>query len=169
MPAGTRASSASSPPVPTVTCSELDERLREWTLGTPGLREWLTAQRGLEPCTAEALRTARTAEDWLGFELYVIAAMHNPSGAYTETLCGVLDERRDDLNSEDIVDAMFRIADPASLPCLRRAASWVPDWDEHGQLARKAVWALDRIGTPDAEQAIRELEAHGLPFKVAEA
>jgi hypothetical protein len=93
----------------------------------------------------------------------------HPSGASTETLCAVLDERRDDINSEDVVDALFDVADPASVPSLRRAVTWVPDWDEFGQLARKAVWALDRIGTPEAIAAIREEVTDDAPFKVVEA
>jgi HEAT repeat protein len=33
---------------------------------------------------------------------------------------------------------------------------WDPPWDEFGQLARKAVWALAAIGTPDAMAVVRE-------------
>lgn len=52
---------------------------------------------------------------------------------------------------------------------LRRAVTWIPDWDEYGQMARKAVYALDRIGTPEATAAIREEVTDDLPFKVVEA
>jgi HEAT repeat protein len=55
------------------------------------------------------------------------------------------------------------------VPCLRRAVTFVPEWDDDGQLARKAVWALDRIGTPEALDAIREEVTDDLPFKVVEA
>ncbi len=47
--------------------------------------------------------------------------------------------------------------------------TWVPDWDEYGQLARRAVYALQRIGTPEARAAIRETVTDDLPFKVIEA
>jgi hypothetical protein len=33
---------------------------------------------------------------------------------------------------------------------------WDPPWDEFGQLARKTVWALAAIGTPEAMAAVRE-------------
>lgn len=150
-------------------CGEFDARLRAWTWPDPGLGTWLDEQRDLEPCIAEGLRKSRELADWNGFERYLIAAEHHPSSAYTQTLCEVLDERRDDLNSEEIVEALDRSADPASVPCLRRAVSWVPDWDEFGELARKAVWALDRIGTPEAAAAIREAVTPDLPSNVVEA
>jgi HEAT repeat protein len=40
--------------------------------------------------------------------------------------------------------------------CLRDAFLWRPPWDEFGQLARKAVWALRAIGTPESLAVIRE-------------
>jgi len=33
--------------------------------------------------------------------------------------------------------------------------TWIPDWDEFGHMARKAVYALQRIGTPEAIAAVR--------------
>jgi hypothetical protein len=150
-------------------CRALDERLRAWRPFDAGLREWLRAQSGLEPCIAEGLRRARAAEDWLGFELYAMAALEHPSPSYTPMLCDVLDQRREDMDSEVLIDALDPIADPAAVDCLRRAVTWIPDWDEYGQLARKAVYALDRIGTPEATAAIREEVTDDLPFKVVEA
>jgi HEAT repeat protein len=150
-------------------CRAFEERLRAWKASTPGLPQWLKEQRDGEPCIDEGLRRTRDQADWLGFEKFVIAAIYHPSRAYTETLCAVLDERREDINNEDIVDALNESRDPAAVPCLRRAVTWVPDLDEFGQLARKAVWALNRIGTPEAVAAIREAVTPDLPFKVVEA
>jgi hypothetical protein len=150
-------------------CRQLDERLRAWVPFTPGLGEWLDTQQGVEPCIAESLRSTRERGDWLGFELYVIAAQHHPSAAYTETLCAVLDERREDINNEDIVDALNEGQDPAAVPCLRRAVRWVPESDEFGQQPRKVVWALQRIGTPEALDAIREEVTPDLPENVVDA
>jgi HEAT repeat protein len=152
-----------------VDCAALDERIRSWPAFSSERAEWLAAQRNVEPCIAESLRRTREAGDWYGFELYVVAAQTHPSRLYTETLCQVLDERRDDMDSEGIVDALDHSRDPAAVPSLRRAVTWVPDWDEFGQLARKAVWALDAIGTPEALAAIREEITDDLPFKVVEA
>jgi hypothetical protein len=149
-------------------CAELDERLRAWAPYSDAA-DWLREARDLEPCIAAGLRATRESGDWLAFEKYVIAAQTHPSSAYTETLCAVLDERRDDMDSEGIVDALDRCVDPAAVPSLRRAVTWVPDWDEFGQLARKAVWALDGIGTPEAIAAIREEATDDLPLKVVEA
>jgi hypothetical protein len=71
-------------------------------------------------------------------------------------LCEVLARRNDDVNNEDLVDTLAEIADPASVDCVRDALHWEPPWDEFGQLARKAVWALAAIGTPEAMAVVRE-------------
>ena len=99
----------------------------------------------------------------------MIAALQHPSALYTETLCAVLDERRDDVNSEDIVEALEDSRDPAAIPALRRAITWDDESDEFGQLQRKAVWALGHIGTPEALAAIRETVTPDMPEKVVEA
>jgi HEAT repeat protein len=150
-------------------CRAFDERLRAWVLHEGGLREWLREQEGLVPCIAAGLRNTRGAGEWDAFQRYVIAALYVPSRNYTATLCEVLDERRDDVNNEDIVDALNEGQEPAAVPCLRRAVRWIPETDEDGQLARKAVYALNRIGTPEAYEAIREQVTPDLPFKVVEA
>jgi hypothetical protein len=150
-------------------CQAFDKRLRAWVLYEGGLREWLREQEGLVPCIVAGLKNTREAGEWDAFQRYVIAALYVPSRNYTATLCEVLDERRDDVNNEDIVDALNEGQEPAAVPCLRRAVRWIPETDEDGQLARKAVYALNRIGTPEAYEAIREEVTPDLPFKVVEA
>ena len=81
----------------------------------------------------------------------------------------MLDERREDVNNEDIIDALSEGQDPAAVPGLRRAVRWVPDADEFGQQPRKVVWALQRIGTPEALAAIRDEVTPDLPENVVEA
>ena len=90
------------------------------------------------------------------FERYASAAFYHPSHAYTPALCEVLARRNDDVNNEDLVDTLAEIADPRSVDCLREMLRWDPPWDEFGQLARKAVWALRAIDTPEALTVIRE-------------
>jgi HEAT repeats len=140
---------------PPESCGEFDERLRAWPHSSGGLREWLQGLSGIEDCVAGGLLHARQSEDWAMFERYVGAAFHNPSRAYTDVLCEVL-SLREQLNNEDIVDALAEIADPKAVECLRHAFLWTPPWDEFAQLARKAVWALAAIGTPEAMAVVRE-------------
>jgi HEAT repeat protein len=137
-------------------CSEFDERLRTWPDDRRGMREWLQSLSGIEACVAEGLRRTEQSEDWPTFERYAYAAFHHPSREHTPVLCQVLARHSDDVNNEDLVDALAEIADPSSVACLRDALLWDPPWDEFGQLARKAVWALGAIGTPEALAAIRE-------------
>jgi HEAT repeat protein len=151
-----------------VTCEELDARLRAWQVYAEK-PDWLDGERGLEPCIAEGLDANRAAGDWLTFSKYVIAALRHPSAAYSPTLCAVLDERRDDVNSEDLIEAIEDGRDPAAIPSLQRAITWSDDSDEFGQLQRKAVLALGHIGTPEALAAIRETVTPDMPEKVVEA
>lgn len=137
-------------------CDAFNARLREWPDHRRGMREWLQSLSGIEDCVAEGLRQTRQSEHWPMFERYARAAFYHPSPAYTPMLCEVLARRNDDVNNEDLVDTLAEIADPASVECLREIMHWDPPWDEFGQLARKAVWALAAIGTPEAMDAVRE-------------
>lgn len=137
-------------------CAAFSKRLREWPDHRRGMREWLQTLTGIEDCVAEGLRRTRQLQDWPMFERYARAAFYHPSRAYTSVLCDVLARRNDDVNNEDLVDTLAEIADPTSVECLRDAFGWEPPWDEFGQLARKAVWALRAIGTPEALAVIRE-------------
>jgi PBS lyase HEAT-like repeat len=137
-------------------CDEFNERLRTWPNHRRGMREWLQGLSAIESCVAEGLCQTRQAEDWPMFERYAFAAFYHPSRAHTSALCEVLSRRNDDVNNEDLVDALAEIADPSSVDCLRDAFRWRPPWDEFGQLARKAVWALRAIDTPEALAVIRE-------------
>ena len=76
-------------------------------------------------------------------------------------LCSVLHRQLFDVSSDDIVTALGEIADPRSVPFLVEAMWWTPDWDEYQQLAKKCVWALARIGTPDALEALRDAASVG--------
>lgn len=140
-------------------CDRFDRRLREWPADRRGMREWLQGLSGIEDCVIEGLRRTRQSEDWPLFERYARAAFYHPSRAFTTTLCEVLARHDDDVNNEDLVDTLAEIADPASVDCLRDAVHWDPPWDEFGQLARKAVWALAAIGTPEALEVMREAAA----------
>jgi HEAT repeat protein len=141
---------------PPESCGEFDERLRAWPLGSGDLRAWLRALSGIEDCVTEGLRRTQQSEDWPMFERYARAAFYHPSRAYTPVVCQVLARHNDDVNNEDLVDTLAEIADPTAVDCLRDAFHWEPPWDEFGQLARKAVWALAAIGTPEAMAVVRE-------------
>ena len=151
-------------------CAEFDDRLRSFAWADASkMGDWVREQHGVEPCIEAGLRRSRERGDWDGWERYVGAVFSHPSRAYTETLGAVLDERREDVDNEAIVDALNHIFDPAAVPHLRRAVRFIPESDEFGQLARKAVWALDRIHTPEALEAIREEVTDDLPDYVIEA
>ena len=151
-------------------CRELDAGLRRPDRPKyEALRAWLDGFDAVEGCIAEGLRRCSVRADWLGFELYLLAAFQRPSRTYTAVLCVVLSRRDvDDLNYENIVDVLAEVRDPASVDCLKEALWWEPDWDEYRNLAVKCVWALAAIRTPEAVVAIREA-AMCDAFKVREA
>src|SRR6266568_2592920 len=99
---------------------ELNDKIRSLTLGTdPGvLKPWLDEVPDAEQCIADGLQRAAEAEDWSTFERYLLVAHQHPSRSYTNVLCRVLSERRDDVNNEDIVDVLAEIGDPSATSCL---------------------------------------------------
>lgn len=139
-------------------CRELDQGLRDprWTDDPDGLMTWLQGMKDVQDCIADGLRRARASGDWLTFERYVLAVHKHPSRAFTPELCEVLGRQIDEINNEDVVDALAEIADPTAIGCLEKALWWQPPWDEYRQLAVKCVWALAAIGTDDALNVLRE-------------
>ena len=115
----------------------------------------------VEGCIAEGLAGSADADEWGRFEQYVFAATRHPDSRYVPILCSVLQQRDLNVNFEDIVTALDEIADPRSVPFLVDAMWWRPDWDEYLQLAKKCVWALARIGTPEAIEALRDAATVG--------
>jgi hypothetical protein len=78
--------------------------------------------------------------------------------AWVPVLCKVLDTRHDDINNENIVDALDLPADSRALPSLVRVLNDYPKWpasDSNGGMAIKTIWAISRIDTPAAIQALR--------------
>ena len=69
-------------------CIELEQGLRDprWTGNPDGLMTWLRGLTGVEDCIADGLRQTSASGDWLGFELYVLAAYRHPSRAFTPEL-----------------------------------------------------------------------------------
>ncbi len=147
-----------------ITCAEFDERLRSFPWVE--MSDWLREQQGVEGCVETGLRHCREREDWDGFERYTHAADIHPAPRYIRTLGEVLDERHENVHNEAIVDTLNHIFDTAAVPYLGRAVTFVRGSED---IARKAVWALDRIHTPEALDAIREAAHPGLPEPVLDA
>jgi len=138
-------------------CREFDEGLH--SISTRGLKAWGAWVAGFanaEDCIAAGLEQSCQDGDWGSFDLYVFAASQHPSPSFTRPLCGVLSRRIDEVNNEDIVDALAEIRDPAAVGCLEETIWWEPEWDEYRGLAIKAVWALAAIGTPEAIAVLRD-------------
>ena len=78
-----------------------------------------------------------------------------PSPVFTPILCLLLEEKKGCYYLEAAVDAMHDVADEASVACLRAALGREEPWDQDFAFNRKILWALERIGTPEAVDAIR--------------
>jgi hypothetical protein len=149
-------------------CDEVDAVVRSLRLGDPTWFERLDALTDVARCTTEGLARSAAAQDWLAFEQYVRAAARDPDRSMTSILCEMLQQRRDDIDNESIVEALEAIADPASVPCLTTALFWEPPWDDFHGLAVKTVWALSTIATSEAQDLLRGVAATG-PAEVREA
>ena len=125
-------------PPPATSWEQFDERLRA------GRRSRPCAANGWPPSTASSRSWPRgcagpaDSGDWSGVELTCSPCSAILARLHRHAVCGARRQRHEAVNSEDVVDALFDVADPP--PCRPgRAVTWVPDWDEFGQLARKAV------------------------------
>lgn len=68
---------------------------------------------------------------------------------------------------EDVVTALGELRSPKSVGALRTATQWIPkylDFDESRALAVKAIWALARIESQEADAALRELASDPDPI-----
>jgi hypothetical protein len=151
-------------------CADL-ERLIDVNPFQVGRSNWLARLDALiqvNDCIVAGLVRSSEGEDWSRFGRYVLALTRHPSKKGGDVLCEVLGRRIDEVNNEDIVDALAEIRDPASVPCLADVIWWLPDWDEFHQLAIKSVWALAAIASPEAVRTLNEA-ASSAPQEVREA
>jgi hypothetical protein len=125
----------------------------------------LFAQIDQLPDITECVRTqlvdASNKADWGRFERYVLAAWRRPARSLAQPLCDVLGRHSDEVNNEDIVEALGEIRDPGSVHCLVDALWWQPEWDEFHGLAIKCIRALANIATSHAREALQHAAAAG--------
>lgn len=76
---------------------------------------------------------------------------------YTDILLQLLDEKWH-ASEEDIVSVLELIKDAKSIDKLYEVAINVPDYDDMRALAKKCMWALSAINTPEAIQKLKMLE-----------
>lgn len=75
---------------------------------------------------------------------------------YTDILLQLLDEKWH-ISEEDIISVLELIKDPKSVNKLYEVALDVPDYDEMRAIAKKCIWALSAVNTPEAVQKLKLL------------
>ncbi len=75
---------------------------------------------------------------------------------YTDILLQLLDEKWH-TSEEDIISVLELIKDPKSVDKLYEVALDVPDYDDMRAIAKKCIWALSAINTPEAIQILKLL------------
>ncbi len=136
----------------------------------PKIGEQLDQLGDVRDCITDGLRRSADESDWQRFYLYVLAASHQSDRSMTPILCDVLDQWReiahqpDGINNiDDIVWVLDGLRDPAAVGCLERAIGNEPDWDEYHHFARQCIWALTKIGTPEASDALQRVAQGKIP------
>lgn len=76
---------------------------------------------------------------------------------YTDILLKLLDEKWH-ISEEDIISVLELIKDPKSVDKLFEVAVDVPDYDDMRAIAKKCMWALSAINTPEAVEKLKQLE-----------
>lgn len=82
---------------------------------------------------------------------------------YTDILLSLLDDHWHTAE-EDIVEALEIIKDPKSIDKLYDVAIKVPDYDDMRSLARKCMYALSAINTPEAIAKLELLQGSNDPI-----
>ena len=109
-------------------------------------------QRALEAVLDE--RNAGDVE-----RLMTLAYKYGLSRSWAQVLCDLLESDWHH-SHETIALALQDIRQPSTVACLHRAAERryaYLDYDDSAALARKCIWALHDIGTPDAIEALKSL------------
>jgi hypothetical protein len=76
---------------------------------------------------------------------------------YTDVLLPLFDEKWH-TSEEDIISVLELIKDPKSVDILYEIALDIPDYDDMRAIAKKCMWALSAINTPEAVQKIKMLK-----------
>ncbi|ASZ11255.1 hypothetical protein KTO58_18915 [Chitinophaga pendula] len=90
--------------------------------------------------------------------LTLISSEDGLSNKYTDVLCRLLKASWHN-SQEDITEMLGDIKDPASIDALYERALDIPENDDMRALARKCIWALLAINTPEAIKKIELLAA----------
>ncbi len=94
----------------------------------------------------------------------VVAAINYPSKKYVVPLCDLLYEFEEEMNNEDIVDALYELQDERCIPVLSWASRKEIKGDHYHHFNRKCIEALIHIGTKDSVDALQS-EAIDNPFE----
>lgn len=102
---------------------------------------------------------ARQDKDDLARAMLLVDPRETPDENLAPVLAHALEEPWHDLH-EDIARMLQLYRDPRTVPALARAARskhpYLASDDSHA-LARKCIWALAHVGTPEAQDRLREL------------
>lgn len=97
-------------------------------------------------------------EDQEGLETTLSVLFYDGADAdYTDILLQLLDEKWH-TSEEDIISVLELIKDPKSVDKLYEVALDVPDYDDMRAIAKKCMWALSAVNTPEAIQKLKLLE-----------
>jgi HEAT repeat protein len=61
-----------------------------------------------------------------------------------------------DLPNSEIIDVLNCVRSERSIPVLRETLTWLPSWDEGDVIAVKSAFAMSKIDSAEAVEALRE-------------
>ena len=108
----------------------------------------------LTPELLDEINTIRESKDDSLLEyVLIIASRDGLDTRYTRVLCELLKEDWH-YSHEDIVMMLEEIKDPTSISCLYETSFEVQNYDDGKSLAKKCIWALGAINTPEAREKL---------------
>lgn len=112
-------------------------------------------------------------EDFVEAALYIISNANEPYESWNLCLCKLL-LNVNHYRHEDIISELQRLQNKESIPYLITAINLKPrltylDYDDYGSYYKKCLWALTKIGTQEARNAIESFVASEIPELSREA
>jgi hypothetical protein len=92
-------------------------------------------------------------------DLLVLALWDGLDNRYTQTFTQLLGEKWHH-SQEDIVEMLGKIKDPVCIEILYSTALNIPEHDDGRSLAKKCIWSLAALNTPEARNKILLLTRH---------
>lgn len=103
----------------------------------------------------EAANEQLQKKNWGCLHRLIFAMQISPNRKFTEILCYLLDNHKEQGYADSIADALFDIKDEKAIPSLKKSLNYYEVGDDDFNFNKKVLYALERIATIEAFGVIK--------------